>query len=72
MFLGEDNVNSSEELMGTSKAGTIVNNNNSGNRETHIHVGSAKEAAETVNNLDNPGAIYNALSGNIAESTGAL
>lgn len=72
MFLGEDNVNSSEELMGTSKAGAIVNNNNSGNRETHIHVGSAKEAAETVNNLDNPGAIYNGLSGNIAESTGAL
>ncbi|MDM3027504.1 tape measure protein [Citrobacter sp. CK194] len=72
MFLGEDNVNSSAELMGTSKAGTVVNNNNSGNRETHIHVGSAKEAAETVNNLDNPGAIYNGLSGNIAESTGAL
>ncbi|EHF3586956.1 tail tape measure protein, partial [Salmonella enterica] len=72
MFLGEDNVNSSAELIGTSKAGTIVNNNNSGNRETHIHVDSAKEAAETVNNLDNPGAIYNGLSGNIAESTGAL
>ncbi|EDX3290083.1 tape measure protein [Salmonella enterica subsp. enterica serovar Luciana] len=71
MFLGEDNVNSSAELIGTSKAGAIVNNN-SGNRETHIHVDSAKEAAETVNNLDNPGAIYNGLSGNIAESTGAL
>ncbi|HED1541856.1 TPA: tape measure protein [Kluyvera cryocrescens] len=44
---------------------------NSGNRTTHIVVSSPKEAADTVNNIDEPGAISNDFGGNIAESTGA-
>ena len=50
----------------------MVNNTNSGNRQVDIHVNSVKEAAEAANNLDNPGTISGDLSGNIAESSGAL
>ncbi|HHT2055157.1 TPA: tape measure protein [Citrobacter freundii] len=45
---------------------------NSGNTTTHIHVDSAKAAAETANNLSNPGGITDGVGGNIAESTGAI
>ena len=45
---------------------------NSGNTTTHIHVDSAKAAAETANNLSNPGEITDGVGGNIAESTGAI
>lgn len=63
---------SSAGLTAPSKGGVVVNNTNSGNRDVQIHVNNAKEAAETVNNLDTPGTISNDLSGNIAESSGAL
>ncbi|PLL37685.1 hypothetical protein CWN50_16780, partial [Klebsiella michiganensis] len=53
------------------KGGVIVNNSNSGNHQTQIIVSSPKEAAETVNNMAEPGTISGDLSGNIAESTGA-
>ncbi|HHB6535843.1 TPA: tape measure protein, partial [Citrobacter freundii] len=51
-------------------AGSVITN--SGNTTTHIHVDSAKAAAETANNLSNPGEITDSVGGNIAESTGAL
>lgn len=59
-------------LTSPSKNGVIVNNTNSGNRDVQIHVSSPKEAADAVNNLDAPGTISDGLSGNIAESSGAL
>jgi len=64
--------NSTAGLTPPSKSGVVVNNTNSGNRDVQIHVNSTKEAAETVNNLDTPGTISDGLSGNIAESSGAL
>ncbi|EFH6028794.1 tape measure protein [Escherichia coli] len=51
-------------------AGSVITN--SGNTTTHIHVDSAKEAAEAANNLSNPGEITDGVGGNIAESTGAI
>ncbi|HHE5075064.1 TPA: tape measure protein [Citrobacter freundii] len=50
--------------------GSVITN--SGNTTTHIHVDSAKAAAETANNLSNPGEITDGVGGNIAESTGAI
>ncbi|EPG2853845.1 tape measure protein [Citrobacter freundii] len=44
---------------------------NSGNKTTHIHVNSGKEAAETLNNINDTGNTYGNIDGNIAESTGA-
>lgn len=44
---------------------------NSGNTTTTVVVSSPKEAADTVNNINEPGAITNDFGGNIAESTGA-
>ncbi|BBR58945.1 hypothetical protein WP4W18E05_23130 [Klebsiella sp. WP4-W18-ESBL-05] len=70
MFNGDSS--SAASLTAPSKGGVVVNNTNSGNRDVQIHVNSAKEAADTVNNLDKPGGISDDLSGNIAESTGAL
>jgi hypothetical protein len=52
------------------KTGT-PNISNSGNKTTTIIVNSPKEAAETVNNIDEPGTISGDIGGNIAESTGA-
>lgn len=53
----------------TSKQGAIISNSN--NTTTSIIVSSPKEAADTVNNLANPGSIDDGLGGNIAESTGS-
>lgn len=53
----------------TGKQGAIITNNN--NNTTSIIVNSPKEAADTVNNLANPGSIDDGLGGNIAESTGS-
>nr|WP_314523994.1 tape measure protein [uncultured Lelliottia sp.] len=53
----------------TSKQGAIITNSN--NNTTSIIVSSPKEAADTVNNLANPGSIDDGLGGNIAESTGS-
>ncbi|MET5747732.1 tape measure protein [Citrobacter freundii] len=72
MFSGGSESASSAGLAGASKGGVVVNNTNSGNRQVDIHVSSSKEAADTVNNLDKPGTISDDLSGNIAESSGAL
>lgn len=52
-----------------SKQGAIISNSN--NTTTRIIVSSPKEAADTVNNLANPGSIDDGLGGNIAESTGS-
>ncbi|MGV3779288.1 tape measure protein [Citrobacter freundii] len=62
----------STDLTAPSKGGVVINNSNSGNRDVQIHVNSTKEAADTVNNLDASRTISDDLSGNIAESTGAL
>ncbi|HIC8437277.1 TPA: tape measure protein [Citrobacter braakii] len=71
-FMGNDAANSSAGLPGGAKAGTVINNTNSGNKEVHIHVDTPQQAADAANNLDNPGTISDGLSGNIAESSGAL
>ncbi|QFH71452.1 tape measure protein [Enterobacter sp. E76] len=44
---------------------------NSGNKTTHVYVNSAKEAAETVNNINDTGLLNNESGANIAESMGA-
>lgn len=44
---------------------------NSGNKTTHIHVNSGKEAADTLNGINDTGTTYGDIDGNIAESTGA-
>ncbi|MDK7599614.1 tape measure protein [Citrobacter freundii] len=44
---------------------------NSGNTSTVINVNSPKEAADTVNGMNNPGSISGDIHGNIAESVGA-
>lgn len=72
LFSGDNNQAAATGLATPSKGGVVVNNTNSGNRQVDIHVNSVKEAAEAANNLDNPGTISGGLSGNIAESSGAL
>ncbi|ENK1839428.1 tape measure protein [Enterobacter hormaechei] len=72
IFSGDNNQAAATGLATPSKGGVVVNNTNSGNRQVDIHVNSVKEAADTANNLDNPGTISGDLSGNIAESSGAL
>ncbi|HEM8015201.1 TPA: tape measure protein [Enterobacter chengduensis] len=72
LFGGNNNQAAATGLATPSKSGTVVNNTNSGNRQVDIHVNSPKEAAEAANNLENPGTISGGLSGNIAESSGAL
>lgn len=72
LFSGDNNQAAATGLATPSKGGVVVNNTNSGNRQVDIHVNSVKEAAEAANNLDNPGTISGDLSGNIAESSGAL
>lgn len=72
-FFSKDNNQAADTgLAIPSKGGVVVNNTNSGNRQVDIHVNSVKEAAEAANNLENPGTISGDLSGNIAESSGAL
>ncbi|MCI1669219.1 MAG: tape measure protein [Citrobacter freundii] len=51
-----------------SGTGSITN---SGNTSTIINVNSPKEAADTVNGMNNPGNISGDIHGNIAESVGA-
>ncbi|MFO4211077.1 tape measure protein [Klebsiella pneumoniae] len=70
-FGGESSATDTANVSPAGKGGVIVNNSNSGNRQTQIIVSSPKEAAETVNNMVEPGTISGDLSGNIAESTGA-
>ena len=72
LFSGGNNQAAATGLATPTKGGVVVNNTNSGNRQVDIHVNSVKEAAEAANNLDNPGTISGDLSGNIAESSGAL
>lgn len=72
LFSGDNNQAAATGLATPSKGGVVVNNTNSGNRQVDIHVNSVKEAAEAANNLENPGTISGDLSGNIAESSGAL
>ncbi|EGF4813939.1 tape measure protein [Escherichia coli] len=72
LFSGDNNQAAATGLATPSKGGVVFNNTNSGNRQVDIHVNSVKEAAEAANNLDNPGTISGDLSGNIAESSGAL
>ena len=72
LFSGDNNQAAATGLATPTKGGVVVNNTNSGNRQVDIHVNSVKEAAEAANNLDNPGTISGDLSGNIAESSGAL
>ncbi|MDM3212719.1 tape measure protein [Citrobacter sp. Cf093] len=72
LFSRDNNQAAATGLATPSKGGVVVNNTNSGNRQVDIHVNSVKEAAEAANNLDNPGTISGDLSGNIAESSGAL
>lgn len=72
LFSGDNNQAAATGLATPSKGGVVVNNTNSGNRQVDIHVNSVKEAAEAANNLDNTGTISGDLSGNIAESSGAL
>lgn len=57
-------------LMPSSSAANQVISN-SGNKTTHIHVSSGKDAAETLNNINDKGATYGNIGDNIAESTGA-
>lgn len=57
-------------LLPSTVAGT-PNISNSGNKTTTIIVNSPKEAADTVNNIDEPGTLSGDIGGNIAESTGA-
>lgn len=57
--------------MASGSKGAGMNVTNSGNKTTTIYVNSAKEAADTVNNISDAGAINGGISGNIAESTGA-
>lgn len=54
-----------------STATGTPNISNSGNKTTTIIVNSQKEAADTVNNIDEPGTLSGDIGGNIAESTGA-
>ncbi|EML7082560.1 tape measure protein [Klebsiella oxytoca] len=54
-----------------STATGTPNISNSGNKTTTIIVNSPKEAADTVNNIDEPGTLSSDIGGNIAESTGA-
>lgn len=54
-----------------STATGTPNISNSGNKTTTIIVNSPKEAADTVNNIDEPGTLSGDIGGNIAESTGA-
>lgn len=54
-----------------STATGTPNISNSGNKTTTIIVNSPKEAADTVNNIDEPGTLSGNIGGNIAESTGA-
>ncbi|MCE7363352.1 phage tape measure protein [Klebsiella pneumoniae] len=54
-----------------STATGAPNISNSGNKTTTIIVNSPKEAADTVNNIDEPGTLSGDIGGNIAESTGA-
>ncbi|MGP0704878.1 tape measure protein [Escherichia coli] len=72
LFSGDNNQAAATGLATPTKGGVVVNNTNSGNRQVDIHVNSVKEAAEAANNLENPGTISGDLSGNIAESSGAL
>lgn len=72
LFSGDNNQAAATGVATQPKGGVVVNNTNSGNRQVDIHVNSVKEAAEAANNLDNPGTISGDLSGNIAESSGAL
>lgn len=69
-LFGDDSSSAGAASRAPGAAGSIITN--SGNTTTHIHVDSAKEAAEAANNLSNPGAISDGVGGNIAESTGAL
>ncbi|HGT2666497.1 TPA: tape measure protein [Raoultella planticola] len=57
-------------LLPSTATGT-PNISNSGNKTTTIIVNSPKEAADTVNNIDEPGTLSGDIGGNIAESTGA-
>ncbi|HDX8891892.1 TPA: tape measure protein [Klebsiella oxytoca] len=54
-----------------STATGTPNISNSGNKTTTIIVNSPKEAADTVNNIAEPGTLSGDIGGNIAESTGA-
>ncbi|RRZ79597.1 tail tape measure protein [Klebsiella oxytoca] len=54
-----------------STATGTPNISNSGNKTTTIIVNSPKEAADAVNNIDEPGTLSGDIGGNIAESTGA-
>jgi hypothetical protein len=54
-----------------STATGTPNISNSGNKTTTIIVNSPKEAADTVNNIDEPGTLSGDIGGNILESTGA-
>lgn len=53
-------------------AGSSITNSGNTTNTTTVIVSTPKEAAETVNNLSNPGAINDGLGGNIAESTGSI
>lgn len=57
-------------ILPSTATGTL-NISNSGNKTTTIIVNSPKEAADTVNNIDEPGTLSGDIGGNIAESTGA-
>ncbi|HHL3225704.1 tape measure protein [Citrobacter freundii] len=54
-----------------SSAATNQVISNSGNKTTHIHVSSGKDAAETLNNINDKGTTLGNIGDNIAESTGA-
>lgn len=54
-----------------STATGTPNISNSGNKTTTIIVNSPKEAADAINNIDEPGTLSGDIGGNIAESTGA-
>ncbi|HCA6517845.1 tape measure protein [Klebsiella pneumoniae] len=70
LFGGAENTTDVTNAPSTAKSGVVINNSNSGNHQTQIVVNSPKEAAETVNNIANPGTISGDMSGNIAESLG--
>lgn len=72
LFSGDNSEAATAGVTAPQKGGVVVNNTNSGNKNVEIHVNSAREAAEAANNLDNPGTTQGDLSGNIAESSGAL
>ncbi|MBA8106215.1 tape measure protein [Citrobacter sp. RHBSTW-00029] len=62
-----------ENTLGLMPSSAATNQviSNSGNKTTHIHVSSGKDAAETLNNINDKGTTLGNIGDNIAESTGA-